>query len=148
MKTTILLLSLVLTACTQGFEGMGYVADPTITQMPATPTECPYGGIVVTVNSGVPQSICNGAIGLPGSPGAQGPTGADLTPITFVQFCPGVTVYPAQFDEVGFCIGGNLYAVYSANNGFLTYLPPGVYNSNGIGNSCTFTVLANCRVVN
>lgn len=60
--------------------------------------------------------------------------------IQVLQFCPGTTTYPGNFQEVGFVIGGRVYAVYSANNGFLTYLPPGVYASNAIGNSCTFTL--------
>lgn len=69
--------------------------------------------------------------------------------ITPVQFCPNVTpTYPTTFPEVAFCIQGNLYAVYSANDGFLTLIPPGVYSSNAVGSSCTFTVLNNCQIVN
>lgn len=74
------------------------------------------------------------------------PTSAaqDLTPI---QLCTGaVPSYPSTFPEYAFCINNNLYAVYSANDGFLTILPPGSYHSNAIGSSCTFTVLANCQV--
>lgn len=64
-----------------------------------------------------------------------------------VQFCAGAnTAYPGTFAEVGFCINNNLYAVYSANDGFLTLVPPGTYSSNGINASCTFTVLPNCVV--
>lgn len=64
-----------------------------------------------------------------------------------VQFCPGTTVYPSIFNEVGICTNTNLYAVYSANNGFLTLIPPGTYQSNAIGSSCNFTVYPNCVVV-
>lgn len=64
-----------------------------------------------------------------------------------IQFCPGSTTYPSQFNEVGFCINGSLYAVYSANDGFLTVIPDGVYSSDGINSSCTFTVTG-CSVSN
>lgn len=90
-----------------------------------------------------------GAQGNQGSQGLQGPKGdpgAPGTIITWVQFCSGTTVYPSKFVEGGFCIAGNMYAVYSANNGFLTYLPPGAYSSNAIGSSCSFTLLPNCQL--
>jgi len=95
-------------------------------------------------NSGAP-----GAQGPAGQTGAQGPSGApgtDITEITWVQFCPGTTSYPSNFQEGGLCFGGNVYGVYSANDGFLTELPPGTYSSNAIGNSCTFTLLPNCVI--
>lgn len=82
-----------------------------------------------------------GPQGIPGQPGAPGTT------IEPVQFCPGVTTaYPTTFPEVGFCIDGNLYAVYSTNDGFLTLVPPGLYQSNAVGSACTFTVLPNCVI--
>lgn len=84
--------------------------------------------------------------GPPGPQGIQGPAGADLNPITIVQFCPGITTYPSTFNEIGFCINNQLWAVYSANNGFLTLVPPGNYSSNAIGSSCNFTVNANCKI--
>lgn len=65
---------------------------------------------------------------------------------TIVQFCPGITSYPQTFSEIGFCINNQLYAVYSANDGFLTLVPPGTYSSNGINSSCTFNVGLNCEV--
>jgi hypothetical protein len=90
-------------------------------------------------------SLC--ACGQQGQSGPQGPAGANGTAITIVQFCPGVTpTYPTTFPEVGFCINDNLYAVYSANDGFLTEVTPGAYNSNAIGSACNFTVLPNCVV--
>lgn len=65
-----------------------------------------------------------------------------------IQFCKAVSNYPTVFPELGFCIDHNLYAVYSANNGFLVLVPPGVYDSNAIGSSCTFTVVDNCGIIN
>ncbi len=90
-----------------------------------------------------------GPQGPQGSPGIQGPSGAqgliglpgqDGTMITIVQFCPGTPVYPSTFLEVGECISGKLYGVYSANDGFLAYLPNGQYTSNAIGSTCNFTI--------
>ena len=84
-----------------------------------------------------------GAQGSTGSTGPQGPPGTIGTP---VQFCPGTTSYSGEFNEVGFCINGSIYAVYSANDGFLSEVPPGTYTSDGINASCTFTVGPNCEV--
>lgn len=100
------------------------------------------------------QSIVGpaGPTGSPGSNGSNGinglngSNGLDGTIITWVQFCPGSTNYPSTFIEGGFCINNNLYAVYSANNGFLTLIPPGNYSSNAIGSRCSFTVLPNCQI--
>jgi hypothetical protein len=79
-----------------------------------------------------------------GIPGTNGTPGTTITPI---QFCPGVVPsYPSTFPESGLCIDGSLYAVYSANDGFWTLIPPGTYSSNAIGSNCTFTVLPNCVV--
>lgn len=89
-----------------------------------------------------------GPAGATGPQGATGPSGADGTSIVWVQFCQGTTTYPADFQEGGLCISGNIYGVYSANNGFLTLLPPGAYNSNAIGSSCNFTIQANCVIQN
>jgi hypothetical protein len=83
-----------------------------------------------------------------GKDGTNGLNGAPGTKITSVQFCPGNVTYPTIFPEIGFCIEGNLYAVYSANDGFLTEIPPGQYLSNAIGSSCNFTVLPNCVISN
>lgn len=83
-----------------------------------------------------------------GVAGATGAAGQDATPVTVVKFCPGVTVYPSKFIEIGFCIGGKLYGTYSANDGFSTELPPGTYGSNGINASCNFTVGLNCAIIN
>jgi hypothetical protein len=65
-----------------------------------------------------------------------------------VQFCgsTGVQSYPSTFNESGLCINQKVYAVYSANGGFLTYLPPGAYTSSGIGSSCNFTITTGCII--
>ena len=67
--------------------------------------------------------------------------------ITPIQLCPNVKpTYPTTFPEVAFCIDDTLYAVYSANDGFLTSLPLGAYTSNAIGSACNFVVGANCSI--
>lgn len=78
----------------------------------------------------------------------NGTNGTNATSVTPVQFCPGVTTYANEFNELGFCISGSLYAVYSENDGFLSEIPPGNYSSDGINASCTFTVEANCVITN
>jgi hypothetical protein len=88
-----------------------------------------------------------GATGQTGATGTNGTNGTNGTVITPVQFCTGDTgSYPSTFPEVGFCINNNLYAVYSANGGFLTEVLPGTWSSDGINASCTFTVAADCKV--
>lgn len=90
----------------------------------------------------------NGKDGKDGQPGetVQGPPGVDATPVIMVKLCPGENTYPSVFVEYAFCIQSKLYATYSANGGFSTYLPPGQYNSNAVGSSCTFTVAEGCQV--
>ena len=87
-----------------------------------------------------------GTAGTNGTNGANGTNGTNGTVLTIVQFCPGTASYPSTFPEVGVCIANSLYAVYSANDGFLSLIPPGGYTSNGIGSSCNFTVGANCTI--
>jgi Collagen triple helix repeat (20 copies) len=95
----------------------------------------------------VGQTGPQGPQGETGAAGPQGTPGQNATPITVVQFCHGITPsYPNAFPEVGLCLGGNMYGVYSANDGFMAYLPPGVYHSNGINATCNFTIYANCVV--
>ncbi len=94
-------------------------------------------------SNGVP-----GLMGPAGPVGPQGSPGIDGTSVTVVKFCPGTTVYPSKFIEIGFCVDGKLYGTYSANGGFSTELPPGTYGSNGINASCNFTIGANCQVTN
>jgi len=157
MKHTIITISLLLAACGTHYDP-GFVTQPTVSESPATASQCPSGGIVIVVDNGTPQAICNGIAGAvgqtgatgpqgpQGNPGPQGTPGVDITPITWVQFCAPTTAYPNTFSEGGFCIAGNLYAVYSINGGFMTLIPPGVYSSNGVNSTCTFTVQANCVV--
>jgi len=97
----------------------------------------PNGGSLISCPDGSQSLVLNGTDGQAGTPG---------TVITPIQFCSGTGSYPSTFPEVGFCINNNLYAVYSANGGFLTEVLPGTWSSDGINNSCTFTVSANCVV--
>lgn len=83
-----------------------------------------------------------------GAQGQQGNAGVDATPVTVVKLCPGVTTYPSIFVELGLCMSGKLYGVYSANGGLLVEFAPGSYFSNSIGSTCNFTVGANCQVTN
>lgn len=85
-------------------------------------------------------TVCNGT---------NGTAGTDAVIQPPVQLCPnnGTTTYASTFNEVAFCFNDKLYGVYSANDGFMSELPPGAYTSNGIGSSCTFTIGTNCSVV-
>lgn len=103
-------------------------------------------GTTVHINNGV-----NGATGAQGVAGVQGVAGANGTAgtqITPVEFCGHgyVATYPSMFPEYGLVIDGVMFGVYSANGGFLSPLPPGVYSSNGINASCTFTINADNTV--
>jgi Collagen triple helix repeat (20 copies) len=149
--------------CDKGESFSTIYSAPTIASAPLV--NCPYGGIAITINN-ITQYVCNGAqgstgpqgnagatgatgaSGATGNTGPQGAPGSPGTTISIIQFCPGTTTYPSAFLEIGFCIDNSIYAVYSANDGFLTLVPPGVYASDGINDSCTFTVQANCIVVN
>lgn len=129
MKNLLVLLFLILTACPGPQGNQGDIGQT--------------GAVGVAGSNGT-----NGQDGqsIVGSQGPAGANGQDATPVTWVQFCPGTTSYPSTFVEGGFCISGNVYAVYSANGGFMTYIPPGSYNSNAINSSCNFTLLANCII--
>jgi hypothetical protein len=90
-----------------------------------------------------------GATGPQGPKGDTGPSGMDGSPGSvnnFIKLCPETPSYPSVFVEYAVCVNDSLYAVYSANGGFLTLLPPGTYNSNGIGSSCNFIVREHCQV--
>lgn len=106
-----------------------------VTSVAASP-EAPNGGSLITCPTSS-SLVLNGA---PGATGATGAAGTNGTVVTSVSLCSGTTTYPSKFVEVAFKINGKLYAVYSANGGFMTELPPGNYTSNGIGSSCNFTV--------
>lgn len=112
------------------------------------------GGSLIVCPGGTSQFVSNGVNGLDGQDGADGQDGEDGedgedgTVVTVHQFCPAshVPSYPSTFPEVGMCIGNKMYGVYSANGGFLVFMPPGTYSSNGINSSCTFILQANCRI--
>lgn len=89
-----------------------------------------------------------GPTGPAGTPGESivGPKGEDGTVVTLVQLCPGTTTYSTTFVEVAMCINKKLYGVYSANNGFMTYFPPGTYHSQAIGSACNLVIKENCVV--
>lgn len=92
-----------------------------------------------------PQGIAG--LSVVGPIGPSGPAGANGTQISFVNLCPGTTTYPSQFVEVAICVNGqDLYGVYSANNGFLTFFPQGAYTSNAIGAACNLVIGPNCTV--
>lgn len=97
----------------------------------------------------LPAACGRGPKGDTGDPGQSivGPAGQDAASVTVVQLCHGTAHYPTVFPEVAFCIGGKLYATYSANGGFSTELTPGAYSSHAIGSSCSFVVQSNCVVV-
>lgn len=111
-------------------------------------TGCGNSGYVLvkgdTGEKGDPGQV--GGTGPAGPQGAPGSPGLNATPVTMIKLCPGVTTYPTVFVEYAFCIGGSLYATYSANDGFTTILPPGRYSSNAIGSSCNFIVTSGCNI--
>jgi hypothetical protein len=153
MKLLIVLMLLSLVGClkdgTNGANGIAGKDGAVGAQGPAG-VQGPKGDTGAAGTDGVdgkdgatgPQGM-TGAIGLPGKDGAPG------TVVTPIQFCPGVTpVYPTTFPEYGLVINGSIFAVYSANGGFLALIPPGVYSSNAIGSACNFTVNEDGTVTN
>jgi len=107
------------------------------------------GKDVQYVTGPVGATGAQGPAGQNGSDGTNGTNGTNASPITIVQFCQScVTHYPDTFAEIGFCSNGSIYGTYSANDGFSSEIVPGLYSSNGINCSCTFTVGANCAVSN
>lgn len=122
----------------------GKSAGCTVTNIPSGPVLV-NGGANIVCSDGTNVLIANGAKGATGDQGSAGTPG---TVISSVQLCSGTPSYPSKFIEVAFCIDDQLYAVYSANDGFMTLIPPGTYSSNGIGSSCTLTVAAHCVVHN
>lgn len=79
--------------------------------------------------------------------GNAGTNGQDGTQIKVVQFCPGTSVYPTTFPEVGLCIDNNLYGVFWMNNSsYMAEIPPGAYQSTSTSLPCSFTVQAGCII--
>jgi hypothetical protein len=169
IKYIVVLVTTCLYACAPIVQGPPGIPGPpglsiVSTAVPDSQNLCPNGGNVLlmaqdALGTGVwdptdPDQtsvlICDGQVGATGNTGAtgaQGPSGTNSTPLTVVQLCPGFTPsYPNTFPEVGFCLSSRLYGIYSENGGFMVYLPPGTYSSNGINASCTLTVAANCVV--
>jgi hypothetical protein len=142
MKYLLLSLLLIISACGNLNQGK-FVSQPPVTS--GNPTcsvvQTDYGALISC--PGADAVLTNGIQGLVGQTGATGLPG---TSVTVVQLCPGTPSYPSTFPEVAFCISGNLYAVYSANDGFETLLTPGYYSSNAVGSSCNFTVAAGCQI--
>ena len=138
----------------QGATGATGATGSSCTVTSVSGSIAPNGGSLISCQDGTQSLVLNGATGPQGETGATGPqglagqNGGDGTAVTAVQFCPSnfVPSYPNVFVKFGFCVGGQLYAVYSANGGFLTLLPPGSYSSDGINASCTFTIELNCIV--
>lgn len=89
----------------------------------------------------------NGLNGQNGATGTNGIDGVNPTSVVSVPLCSDTPSYPSVFVEYGICIDNQLYAVYSANGGFLTLLTPGAYTSNAIGSSCNFSVASDCQVI-
>ena len=121
-----------------------------VTAVPAS-NVAPNGGSLIQCTDGSQSLVLNGTNGVDGQNGHDGANGQDGSPGTLVRsvkFCTDEPSYPTTFPEVGFCIDNQLYAVYSANGGFLTRLEPGTWASNAVGSSCIFTVGANCQVSN
>lgn len=132
----ILVCLLAFVGCHSDFNGVS--VNCSVTNIVAS-VSIPNGGVEISCPGSNPAILLNGTNGL---------NGLDATQIRTVQFCPGTTVYPSTFNEVGFCINNQLWGVYSLNNGFLTQIVPGAYSSNAIGSSCNFVVLPNCVIQN
>ena len=144
-KLYVILLAAMLCGCKQyvpGPQGLPGTngSSCTVTSVPVN-NAAPNGGALLSCTDGTEQLILNGVNGTNGTNGINGTNGTNGTVITPIQFCKNpVTTYPSTFAEVGFCINGEIYAVYSANSGFLSPIPDGNYESDGINASCNFTV--------
>lgn len=121
---------------TQGLQGLPGAngASCSVTTLAVGSVAAPNGGSLITCPS-------SSAVVKNGSNGTNG------TLVIPQQFCPGyVQSYPSTFAESGLCIGGQMYGVYSANDGFLALMPSGIYQSHGINSDCTFTLSSNCKI--
>lgn len=125
-KLMVLVGMLMLVGC--GDSGTVFVTQKSCTVTPN------MNGSFISCPDGTTAQVNNGLAG------PAGLNGTNATPVTVVNLCNGVTTYPNTFVEVALCINGGLYAVYSINNGFLTYLPNGAYSSNGLGSACNLVV--------
>lgn len=119
----------------------------------STPLNCTVkstdSGSVISCPDGSRSFVSNGVNGQDGQNGingVNGTNGQDGTQVTPIKFCTESASYPARFPEYGLCLNDSLYAVYSANGGFLALLPEGNYSSNAIGSACSFKVKAHCQI--
>jgi hypothetical protein len=141
MKKSLLVVALLmLTGCVKNYpvqQGVPGKDGSSCTVTTLTPNaSAPNGGSTISCTDGTSNLVLNGSNGAAG------------TVVQPVQFCAHpVTTYPNTFSELGFCIAGKIYAVYSQNSGFLVVLPDGNYSSNGINSSCSFTVTG-CAISN
>src|ERR1700677_3947355 len=121
---TLFLVTIVINLSCTGQNGSNGSNGSSCSVSSITPSSVvPTGGALLQCTDGTQALIINGTVIQP------------------VQFClHPVTTYPSTFAEVGFCINGEIYAVYSANDGFLSPIPSGNYTSDGINASCNFTV--------
>jgi len=134
MKKLFLLLCLTGCGSYESFSPVGPVPtpSPTIESCTVSPVA---NGQQITCPNGTSGIILNGT---------NGTNGINAVSVYMIQFCPNsVPSYPSTFPEYGIVVGSTIYAVYSANDGFLTILTPGWYYSNAIGSSCNFLVNAN-----
>lgn len=139
LLTIVALLALTACAGPSGVQGVAGAPGQNCSELAIGASSiAPNGGVQLTCPNQSPLLILNGTNGTNGTNG-----------FTFasVQFCTQVTNYPSTFPEVGFCINGSLYAVYSANGGYLFQVANGAYSSNAIGSACNFSV-SGCSVTN
>ncbi len=115
MKRLVLLAAPVALACVAAACGSSDTVK--VTQLAAGSSQCPNGGVMISVNDGAPEIVCNGASGATGatgasgssgstgstgSTGATGATGADghSTLIDTVSLPPGDTNCPGGGEEI------------------------------------------------
>ena len=149
MKTfNFLMTAVTLMYLYSGCGSTGFVAVPG----PACTTAQAPGGVNITCGNSAPVFVADGSPGSQGIQGVTGETGSagaagqNGTSVTVVQLCPAPSA--TSFAEEAFCIGGKLYAENANNDGTLVYLPLGYYPKAKIDSVCSFTVEANCVVVN
>lgn len=113
-----------------GAAGVGCVA----TEIDPSPA-APNGGARITCGD-TSAVVLNGVNGAPG------------TVVEAIKLCPQAPSYPTVFVEYALCVDNDLYAVYNPSSGrdFLSFIPPGAYNSTAVGSACNFTVSGGCQI--
>lgn len=99
-------------------------------------------GALISCGNGSSVFVKNGANG------SNGSNGTNAVPVEFIKFCPASVPSYGNFPEYGIKVETKIYAVYSANNGFLTLLSPGTYVTASTGLNCNFTVTTTGTVTN